>query len=348
MVTKHYNIHDSIYLRVVNHKNVFDRLSAFETDNVENIDIDIILGNFSLPRSSSYKSTDGKYWIGEHSLYCTYRHKLSFWKIWIEGIDQEKTTIHFYGDPWYSLKLLFMLILEPLITYKLSKKKALVLHASSLSMDNKGYVFTGGTGIGKTTIILKLMNNPNTNYYSDDQAYIRGTTLYSYPLPIGLRKHQVDSCAIALSIYHRGVIIFHHIINTLLKYYPNLTHRVELKNIKYKSSPYKFSAGWQVPIDTIFVLSKTKGDTRIEILSPEKAYNTILKYNEGNQDKLEVMHKYFSAYTKLNSDLDYWGEFRKELHKLVYSDIKFYEVLLNQTYEFDNLLPEILTIMGGR
>lgn len=345
MVTKYYNIHDLISIRVVNHKKVFDRLAYFEADDIGEVGIDIILSNFTFPRSSGYELVDGKYWVGDHSIYCSYKHKLSFWKVWIEGLDQDKTIIHFWGDSWFSHELLFMLILEPLLAYKLSRKGVVVLHASSLSINERGYIFTGGTGIGKTTIVLKMMNDQSTEYYSDDQAYISGATLYSYPLPIGFRKHQVDRCAMKLSTLDYCILVLHNLINTITFYYPNLTRRVELKNIKFKNSPYSFHAGCQVPIDTIFVLSETIGAPIVQDLSADQAYKKILEYNEGNEDKLKVFHKYFSAYTKVYSGTDYWVDFKKELWKLVNSGINFYEILINKKYDFDDVLGRIMSIV---
>ncbi len=347
VVTKHYNIHDLIGVRIVNHKKVFDRLAHFETDCVENPDVEIILGNFKRPRSPEYKLVDGKYWVGEHSIYCNYRHKLSFWRIWIDGINQSKTTIHFWGDPWFSYELLLMLVLEPLIAYKLSKKGILVLHASSISINKKGCIFTGATGTGKTTIVVRLMNSPNSEYYSDDQAYVHEKTLHSYPLPVGFTKSQVDYCGVKVSARDNCIMTLYKLINIITLGYPNLTRRVELKNIKFKNSLYGFPAGHRVPIDTIFVLSKTTGAPTIQKLSPTLAYRRILEYNEGNEDKLVVFHKFFSVCLREHPNVDYWHDFKKELWKLASSGIRFYEVLLNREYGFDDTLAGILDIVEG-
>lgn len=343
MVTKYYNIHNLIKMKVVNHRKVFDRLALFEVHPTDTT-VDIILGNFTPPHTKGYKKV-GKYLVGDQSLYCKYRHKLSFWKIWIKNIDQEKTTIHFYGEPFFSYELLLMLIVEPLLAYKLSKKGTLVLHASSLSINGRGFLFTGDTGMGKTTILLKLLQNQNTKYFSDDQSLVKGTTLYSYPLPIGFRKHLVDKCGIKLSTYDYFMLVLQELVNIVTMYYPNLSRRVETGDITFGSSGCGVSVGQTAPISSIFILTKSIGPVGIQKISPKQAYRKILVCNTGNEDKLAILHQYFSAYKQRYSSTDYWEDYRRELQKLVYRDINFYQVSMREKYNFDNLLDRVRQIV---
>lgn len=344
----YYNIHNLLGLRVNAHNKIFDRLSYFEVTSLDEVDIDIIISNFKFPKSAEYERFNGGFWVGENSIYCDYRHKLSFWKIWIKGLDEEKTTIHFWGDPWFSTELLLMLIIEPLMTYKLSKHGILFLHAASLSMNGMGQIFTGSTGIGKTTIILKLMNNPDTKYFSDDQTCVKDSTLFSYPLPIGFRKHLADRCNVKLSGYDYGLLVIQKMVNTITGYYPNLTHRIEIEHLAYTDSSYTIKLGVQSPIDNVFILTKTTQPPKVIKLSSKKAYEKILENNEGNEDKLKIFHKYFSEYNKRYPTIDYWGSFKKTLMEFVQlPNIDFYEVLLNRKYSFEDTYNQILEIIKG-
>lgn len=73
-------------------------------------------------------------------------------------------------------------ILRSIISYCLLSKNIILLHASSCRYQGKGYVFTGRSGFGKTTIIKKVLLS---NIYSNDTAIVKkyGNNFILYPSP---------------------------------------------------------------------------------------------------------------------------------------------------------------------
>jgi len=346
---KFYNIHNII--KVCSNKEL-ERLNYFEVKNLQEEKLDIIVefGKFRSKIFDFYKLKENyrwvnKHWIGNHSLFCFNRHKFSFWEVWIEGLDQQKTTIHFDGDSFFSKKIFFVLIFEPFLTYKLLQKKTLLLHSSSLSFNGEGSIFSGGTGVGKTSILLNLLRNKKTKYFADDQSIIKNSTLYSYPIPIGLRSHLVYNNKLKMSSKDTAIILLHNLVNLVTFYYGNLTHRVFAKNIGFCNSREFIETGDSVPLKNVFIL--TLGEPpKVEQITPEQALTFLLHHNRQNEDKQQIISRYFEAYKKIYPEFNYWVHLKKRLQKFVHSpNINFYKVQLNKKYHVNENLKKILKIM---
>lgn len=78
--------------------------------------------------------------------------------------------------------LMLNVFLKIAFSVPLIKNKGLLVHGSSLLKGNKGYIFVGKEGIGKSTIVKLAKNYPS---YNDDYAIIRslGGVYYLYPSP---------------------------------------------------------------------------------------------------------------------------------------------------------------------
>ena len=60
------------------------------------------------------------------------------------------------------------------IAERLTDYNAVLMHGAAISVNNKGYIFSGESGVGKTTHIKKWLNcNPNTFVVNGDKPIIR-------------------------------------------------------------------------------------------------------------------------------------------------------------------------------
>lgn len=85
----------------------------------------------------------------------------------------------------------------------LGKFGDLVLHASGIAIDGKGYAFVGSSGVGKSTLARKLSQNENITVLGEDQLVLRflenrfwifGTPWHEDPClcsPIGVPLEQI-------------------------------------------------------------------------------------------------------------------------------------------------------------
>jgi len=340
-----YNLHDLFTIQVNNPPKIFNRLNMFES--TKNNDPDITVNYDIKPKPPSDKTLfeNTFYRIGEDSIYSLYRHKLSFWKINITGLSDKDLpiTINFTGDPFFASELFLQLVIEPLLTYTLPMVGALSLHASSVSYKDNGIVFTSHTGVGKTSILLNLLKDKQTTYYSDDQTLIKGSTLYPYPLDIGVRKHHLDSLNIKTTPNHLRKTEIFHVINKALGYYPNLTERIPVSELDFGNGFADYQTPDHVKLKTIYIMELGK-KTTITDLTPEQAAPEILKQNHKNEDKLKILTSYFDLYNKYNDNkIDFWEKYNKQVLKLCTNrSVNTKKLVISKKYRFSQrIIDEI-------
>jgi hypothetical protein len=319
----------------------------FETDqeiNEPDVIIEFTPELFNTDDQVLYEGS--KYIVGYDSIRYKQRHKVSFWDIRISGLRTNKIKIEFAGDALFSPELFLQLILEPLLTYVLPQRGALSLHACSLTHKRRGALFTGPTGVGKTSLLLNLLGPPDTEYFSDDQTIVKDTTLYPYPLEIGLRKHHFDRIGLKTTNKHWRNILLNQTINLLTGYYPNLTQRIPVSDLDFGNGLNQYNNHLPEPAElrAIFVLDIRPGEEEIVELGPVEAYKHILKHNQQNEDKLKLLCNYLNLYRTYNKDSpDFWDEFKTQLTNLCNNeDINFYHIYLSKRYNVTTRLQRVI------
>lgn len=335
-----YNIHNLIRI----HSNVpLHRLKFFETkEKPEQPDLDISIGDFTPNLDSCVKLV--KSWVGNDSLYCKDHHKFCFYKVWFQGIDAKTTKINFDGDPIFSNIIFYVLFLEPFLTYKMLRKNILFLHSSSISHNGKGVLFSGMTGTGKTTALLRLLKFDNT-YFSDDQSIIFKDTLYSYPMQIGLKMHLVLDSGVQLDMWNYSMVILQSFINAITFSYGNLTQRVEPEKMKFNGK--SIVSGNSCKLKYVFLLT-LGNESSVKKITSDEGYELLRINNQQNEDKQKIIFRFFSRYKVIYPNFDYWDTFPKQLGDFAKTPgINFYKVTMPEKYSIRDSIPEIVKIIDG-
>lgn len=107
----------------------------------------------------------------------------------------------------------FSFFVRSILAYFFVQKKVLILHASALSFRNKGYVFAGKSGYGKTTLVNRI---PHIPIYANDTAIIKilHSKIILHPSPfekkiIGLCSKKPIPVNRIFFIKHSGENILH-------------------------------------------------------------------------------------------------------------------------------------------
>jgi hypothetical protein len=129
-----------------------------------------------LPSTESVYEHDGeKIIIFEQDDHIIYR-MMKMGKTYIIEI---KDNCSYAADVEYSLS-------SRIFSHIVSSKNDLVFHASAIQIDNHAFLFVGPSGIGKTTISKRIINNHiNASFINDDKpvVLVKENVVYAYGTP---------------------------------------------------------------------------------------------------------------------------------------------------------------------
>ena len=90
----------------------------------------------------------------------------------------------------YSPHVLYTNVFEPLLRWTFVRKGYALVHAACVAPDGQGILITAKTDTGKTTTILRLLENSNYAFLSDDMSILgRDGQLLNYPKPLTISAH---------------------------------------------------------------------------------------------------------------------------------------------------------------
>ncbi|MFQ5998419.1 MAG: hypothetical protein ACE5KO_03850 [Candidatus Bathyarchaeia archaeon] len=93
-----------------------------------------------------------------------------------------------------SKHVLYVNVIEPILRFLFIHKGYVLLHSACLSIDGKAILISAGTDTGKTSTVLKCLQNLECSFLSDDMTIIdpSGYCL-CFPKPLTISAHTVNS-----------------------------------------------------------------------------------------------------------------------------------------------------------
>lgn len=93
-----------------------------------------------------------------------------------------------------SLHVLYTNIVEPILRWALVRKGYALVHAACVSVDGQAVLITARTDTGKTSTILRAVDNFDCSFLSDDMTIVsRDGRVMSYPKPLTISNHTLSS-----------------------------------------------------------------------------------------------------------------------------------------------------------
>jgi hypothetical protein len=334
-----YSIHGMIS---VDSNEPLQRLTPFASDAAAASRVVVHLGAFK-PNLEGYRKII-KTHVSERGVYCEDHYKTLSYRLWVTGIDDEVMHIHFDSGHPMSREIFYVLILEPLLTYRFALNGVLLMHASALTVDGKGILISGSTGVGKTTTLLNLLGIPGAMYFSDDQSIVKDGVLYSYPMPIGMRLRHLVNSSVSLPASDLIRVVGHAALNTVTGYYGNFTHRVPPDHLLYRGNVVK--TGTVTPLRCV-VLLNIDSPPMMKRAPRLAAFESLLAHNRRNEDKQRLVSRLFAKYSLVNPPFNYWERYREMLYDLVNRDIDFYEVRIEKKYGVQDAVKMVTEAIRG-
>lgn len=85
------------------------------------------------------------------------------------------------------------LYVRSLFSLYLLKKKAILLHASSFSLNNAGLVLTGRPGVFKTSILMDAVRDYKARFLGEENVILYDGKLYPFPLNIDSIEYKINN-----------------------------------------------------------------------------------------------------------------------------------------------------------
>lgn len=191
MVEKSYNIHNFVKFKIITPDtntwrfiNIFGSFENFKVDTIDDCDFVVTLGKFK-PQNDGCSISEGKYHIRKNYFLCTDdSYKMAKWSFEVLGLDDQCTTVkissNVFGYLWMS-----GFIIEFLIHFKLNRKGISIVHASGLTQNRQGILFSARGGGGKTSIALNLLDH-GYKLLGDNFVILKDGEIFSYLSPLNI------------------------------------------------------------------------------------------------------------------------------------------------------------------
>ena len=94
----------------------------------------------------------------------------------------------------FSLHVLYTNVIEPLLRWNFVRKGYALVHAACVAVDGRAVLVTAQTDTGKTSTILRTVDNYACSFLSDDMTIVRKDgRVMSYPKPLTISNHTLSA-----------------------------------------------------------------------------------------------------------------------------------------------------------
>ncbi|HMB21788.1 MAG TPA: hypothetical protein VKP08_03095, partial [Anaerolineales bacterium] len=94
----------------------------------------------------------------------------------------------------FSPHVLYTNVVEPLLRWSFVKKGYALVHAACVAVDGRAVLITARTDTGKTSTILRTVDNYTCSFLSDDMTIVgRDGTVLSFPKPLTISNHTLSA-----------------------------------------------------------------------------------------------------------------------------------------------------------
>jgi hypothetical protein len=94
----------------------------------------------------------------------------------------------------YSRHVLYTNVIEPILRWTFVRKGYALVHAACISFDGQAVLITARTDTGKTSTILRTVDNYACSFLSDDMTIVgKDGTVLSYPKPLTISNHTLSA-----------------------------------------------------------------------------------------------------------------------------------------------------------
>jgi hypothetical protein len=340
----YYSIHGIVNFIVVDNT----RLKLFDTfykhyqnfeivDKPEKIDLIINLGSFDPETRDKYVVAYGNYYVNQNYFYVKKEsYKGAEWTFEAIGLEESTTTLNINFNKSGRMFVTGNVI-DFFIHFKLLNKSCPLIHASGISKDDNGIIFSGRGGSGKTSIAFEFLKN-KFNFLGDNYLVLTNNAILSYPTSLSLFTYNLNQLIIDnLSLKEKISIIFKNFIYKLSRGHAKFFTKINPNRIVKKVSESS-------TLKKVFLINPIENfseEVLIKEIDREYAIKKIL-YNQ----KLEFtfFNQYIEMYSFFypNEQLSkHWELYEKNIDTNISKELTFYEVLISSNFNRTKIIGKI-------
>jgi len=185
----YYSFHNIVTLKIIMHKkSLFDgyidkKYKYFEVDEIKDPNLIVHIGKFK-PSNENCYIIDNKYFIKRNYIYTKQQYKVGAWELEIIGIEDDKTEVHINSN-LFGYMFFSGFVITPLIGLKMNRMGYPLIHASCVSDETKGYVFSAQSEGGKTMTAMRFVRK-GFKMLGDDMVILGKGKVYSFITPLSI------------------------------------------------------------------------------------------------------------------------------------------------------------------
>ncbi len=346
--TFHFNIHDLLSIKICDQRSFLNRLIGvhdrymaylFEQEGETRSDIEVILGTFD-PDINGCIKIDNNFYMKEDYLYVDYVRSKLGGKIRFDviGLEQDHVTLHINsnitGSPFVAGR-----IIDFFIGYILTQKGYSLIHASGVSKNEVGVVFSARGGGGKTTTALNAVQTKGFKYMGDNFMIIGINKMWGLLSDINFFGYNINrdtwkKLSLYEKIKYRIVMAVYFLTKGYIKIFLPISPLRLLGNaIQNNSDLNKFFS--------IVTRDRFIGPREIsrEVVIDRTVINLILEFPFISQCIDEYRCVFQGSFFS-----NYWTEYEKKLQLTLGEGIDYYEIVFPQ-HIGNEILDELFFVL---
>lgn len=336
---KKYSIHETLSFKVIDNSgfprhlfgnifgDIYKEYENFETRSINGSDFTIHIGDF-IPSKENSTILDNKYYIKENYIYCTDSYKNARWKFEMSGFENGNMNVRIYAGNTFTSMIISGFLIDPLINFKLNEKGLSLIHASCVSKDNRGYLFTSQGGGGKTSNALYSVER-GFDFLGDNFTILDNGFVHSFLSPLNIFSFNI-SPIITKNMRHRSKI--EYTFKDLLYKITGLrvVTKINVKEIFPKSLVANSK------LNSIFLLIPKDGYSIEEIDKKELISHMITNMKLDSFPFLKYMMEYAYMFP-VSKMATHWKRYEKNLNINMADNISAYRVEVPKAYDVRTL-----------
>lgn len=344
MKIKYFSVHGILNFMVcdkTNFKIIDTFYSHYENFKIKNkpkkIHLIFNLGHFKPDIEGKYEVGYGKYYVDENYFYVKKEsYKGANWSFEIKGINEEVTEVNI--DFNHSGRIFITgNVIDFIIHLKLLNKSCPIIHASAISKDNSGIVFSGRGGSGKTSIAFEFLNN-GYDFLADNYIILNNGGIFNFPTSLSLFTYNMNNMVFnRLKLMEKISINLKNLLYKLSGGYAKFFTKVNPKRILNRVIPSS-------RLNSVFLIQPVENKRSLFSIKEIERKTAIKKVLYNQMMEFTFFNQYIDIYSFFYPDYQlskHWEMYKNSVNENLPQNIKFYEISTSFNFNGEKIVDKI-------